>query len=109
MGSSEVSRFGVYGFRPSDSEDESEEGEMPVANLAQAVQQSGVGMLIGSAPAWATAPTAASNVNHGAGTQHNPAPRRAPPKKQFYCFVHNRLRSEDALVDDGDGHAVCRP
>lgn len=87
-----ITRHGVYGFRPSSSEESFEtdasEGVMPESACWSPVNMS--------------APPAACD------------PRRARPhrrhcERQFYCSVHNRMRFESALHDDGQGNAVCKP
>lgn len=100
-GSLDYTRYGVYGFRPEDSGDESEE---IVTSHVPTVVAPPMGMLV-MPPMSGSHGTAARQTGIGKGVG-KPPPQ---PQKQFYCAVHKRLRFEDCLVDDGEGNPVCRP
>mmetsp|Transcript_45985 Transcript_45985/g.133242 ORF Transcript_45985/g.133242 Transcript_45985/m.133242 type:complete len:338 (-) Transcript_45985:96-1109(-) len=94
----ELMRNGVYGFRPSSSSEDESDVEVaaprPPPGMSAATYR----------PEAATASCGATRTPLGSrGCQER------APLKQFYCSRHNRIRFEDALVDDGEGKPVCRP
>jgi len=128
-----LTRFGVYGFRPSSSEDEDEEplryatGWQAVHHAAAAAQCAafpGAAAAFASplgavgfpqpAPAaghfFSAAPAAATAANRPSGVRPMVPPRKgAAGCRQFYCSLHNKIRFQSALRDDGSGNPVCRP
>lgn len=124
-----LTRFGVYGFRPESDSD----GEAPCGAAAQRTARPGTAAAAftfagGRAVPAAAAAVLAAPLGAVSGAMHAPeaaaaaatAPGRASATRgaggasagagrQFYCSLHNKIRFQSALVDDGTGKPVCRP
>jgi len=115
-GANKLTRFGVYGFRPSSSSDSEADARLqaPLASAPPRPWAGLPGVLLdpSALSAWAgyPNPSATAAMPTTTPTRAN-SPRRpmaAANGKQFVCFIHKKIRFQSALADDGQGNPVCR-
>merc|ERR1711920_110232 len=127
----DLMRYGVYGFRPDESDDEIDDRTtsistalplptvaLPVSGYMRAPSQPSVQMSMSAqSQQLASLPVDASSI-----ALPQPTPELVPgkndgskrtrktktkPQRQFYCATHKRLRYEDCLMDDEEGNPIC--
>lgn len=109
-GSGDVTRFGVYGFRPESSSEEESDDE----NVNSGAGLSHPGALFRPAlPPPAASPQQLSpHGSVGLLGKGGPQPRGFRGKGcnvQFECFLHKRIRFANHLMEDAEKRPVCRP